>query len=409
MKSIQGNQNTEPASPPYPDHPAIGFYHRISTGAWPSNWEELVTRPSVDWTHLELYLAACGFADLLTRSPLREEIAVWAPADFLANMQRRATADALRSLSHAHALTQLHDALHAQGTRAILLKGAALYLLEKAHGHPPARIPGDIDIWVESPAAASALRRKLLDTGFSGDSTARRTAPHHLAPVTCRNSAVEIHIATMPSFWGLPDTGFAARAIPIAGWPAFFALHPTDMILHEAVHCTSHLWSFGLKLAHDIARIQQLAARPAIAQANSEPAPQIEWALLPQLAESTHCPQAFWAPILSLQTMLTPLLPFPEPLMIHAPCTRASVRATNVARRRMFQPVEDADTLNPFVRNAVFLSLFKGQRTRYLHELLSGSAAESRQTALTSGGGQGWKELPTHLLSACKELLIRRR
>jgi hypothetical protein len=174
------------------------------------------------------------------------------------------------------------------------------------------------------------------------------------------------------------------------------------MILHEALHCTSHLWSFGLKLAWDVSRIQRLAAQTG---APESAAAAITWARLPSLADSTRSPLSFWAPVLALHENLpSTVQPFPEALICGAQSSRFTHRATSLAQSRMFSATEDAAALNPFTRNAIFLSLFQGQRVHYLRELLTGSAAESRRSALASSGQQSWKQLPAHLYRACKSL-----
>lgn len=373
---------------------AVAFYVRALSGSWPEQYQKLLPPIHDDqlWAQLTAYLCGCGFASVLTQPGILHDVRSVAPQKFTDALQKRARADALRELSHRETLQRLHDALTQTGKRAILLKGAALYMLERSVHRQPARIPGDIDIWLESPREAFAFRAHLLDTGFTGDKHTPQTAPHHLAPVTCRHSAVEIHTAPMPAFWGLPSQDFAQRATPIPGWPCYQALSPTDMVLHEAVHCTSHLWSFGMKLAWDLQRISRLPG-------------EIHWSTLPGFAHKTDFPMAFWAPVLALTGALPPhTLPMPPDFITSVQSSTKYQKTQRLASARTFTATDNAEALNPFLRNILFLSLMSWpKRASYLTYLFSPEASESRRTALSASGGQSWRQLPRHISKAWQQ------
>ncbi len=384
------------------------FYQRATTGAWPANAEVLLGRADIDWDHLAGYLGGSGVAPALATAAAQQLLSRWAPPYFAQSLQKRALADALRELSHRETLEKIHEELVAMGLRGILLKGAALYLRERAAGLPALRIPGDIDLWVENPAAADTLRRRLIVAGFTGKPDAPRTGPHHLAPVHWRHSAIEIHTGIMPSFWGLPENTMAADAMPISGWSAYHTLSPEDMILHEAVHSTTHLYSFGLKLAVDIFRINRLAKQAADCTP-AEPGG-IDWQSISDRVATTRCPDAFWVPTMALDRGLPGLLPIPHDFLAKSPADRRSKRMRLVAGKRLFTATDNADAMNPFTRNGIFLLLHNGpvSRLRYLAEIAHGDAAESRRAAMATGS-QSWKHLPAHLRSAWHDLQAYRR
>ncbi len=381
------------------------FYDRTTTGQWPAHAEKLFGRADIDWDHIAHYLAGCGLANALSTAAGQQELARWAPGYFTETLQKRAMRDALRELSHRETFAKLHEALSALNLRGVLLKGAALYLGEKAANMNPLRIPGDIDLWIENPAAAAKLRRYLIEDGFKGDPDAPRTGPHHLAPIVWRNSLVEIHTGVMPSFWGLPEKQMSADARPLPGWSPFFTLSPEDMLLHEVIHSTTHLYSFGLKLAIDIFRIQRLVA------GDNSLSAAIDWQTVISRANATHCPMAFWIPLVALSRGLAGQLPVPPEVLDQAPHGERFRRLGLVAYKRLFTATDDADKMNPFTRNGIFLMLHNGtiSRLRYLAELTRDDAAESRRTHLGSSGGQGWRNLKTHLRHAWLDLRTYRR
>jgi len=401
---ITGARSSGELSRDYANGPGLAgvFYHRITRGSWPEQPERLFGRADIDWDHQAEYLAGCGLANRLAPAAAEEEIARWAPSYFGESLQKRAMRDALRELSHRETLEKIHKALLELGVRGILLKGAAIYLREQDAEIAGSRIPGDIDLWIENAAAADALRRKLIGEGFDGDADAPRTGPHHLAPVRWRTSDVEIHTGIMPAFWGLPESQMAADMQPLRCWPSFSTLSAEDMIVHEAIHCTTHLYSFGLKLAVDIFRIVQLAEMAG----NT-----IDWQKIADRTGRTRCPRAFWVPVAALHQGLGDQSPFPPEFMNRAPKDERQRRMNLVAYKRLFSAVDKADEMNPFTRNGIFLMLHDGpiNRLRYLAELSRGDAAESRRTAMQGRGGQSYKNLKRHLRSAWMDLKQYRR
>ena len=189
-------------------------------------------------------------------------------------------------------------------------------------------------------------------------------------------------------------------ARPIPDWDAFQTLSAEDMILHEMIHSTTHLYSFGLKLAVDLFRIVRL-----------QPDAPVSWEKVAEAANATRCPNAFWAPMAALVRDLPQCVPAPPEFLALVPAARNLQRMRMVAQKRLFTATDDADKMNPFTRNGIFLLLHKGpvSRARYLVDLLSGDAAESRKTAMNGDGGQSWKRLPSHLKNALHDLQAYRR
>jgi MoaA/NifB/PqqE/SkfB family radical SAM enzyme len=364
---------------------------------WPEQTSRILGRADLDWNHLLEYVCACGLAGALVMPCKEPEFARWAPSFVGERLQQRATMDALRELAQRQAMEVIGAALAEIGAQGILLKGMALRALDLAEGNAAhSRIPGDMDILVRDAAAAGRLRRMLIDRGFSGDPEARRTGPHHLAPVMFRGVPLEIHTDVLPSFWGYPDADALQNLVPVSDKYPIFAPSREAMLLHEAMHNTTHMFSHGLKLAFDVSRIVRLGA--------------VDWSRLAELARATRCPRAFWAPLRVVARTLN-LQGIPAEFLHAAVNDGRQRRIELVASKRLFSETGTTDTMNPFSRNAVFLLLFDGvvQRARYLANLTTGSAAESRRTALSSGAGQGLSQLPSHLRMALRDWRNYRR
>lgn len=372
---------------------SIAFTSRLMGDEWPPGYPQALSQADLPW--LGEYLAGCGFAGGLLAPALQTEWRPHTSAAFAGGLERRARADALRELSHREALNHLHAALAELQCRAILLKGAALYLQEEAAGITPHRVPGDLDILIEDPQLAVTLRQALMKNGFTGDPDALRTGPHHLAPVWRRGTTVEIHTAIMPEFWRLPEAEMLRRTIPVSGWTHYHTLSLEDMVLHEAIHSTTHLWSFGLKLARDLQRIAALAGRHSM---------RVQWDSIASDAAGSAAPLAFWAPLGALhRSLVDAVSPLPPEFLALAPAGRRLDNAIHTAARRAFTATDDAAALNPFVRNGIFLRLMDWRsRSGYVRQWLGASAAESRRAALGSAGATSWKHLPAQLFEALR-------
>lgn len=378
------------------------FYDRITTGQWPENTHRILGRADLDWHNCATYLAGSGVAGQLAAASHQAELQRWAPPYFATTLQKRATQDALRELSHRETLELMHKELERLGLQAILLKGAALYLREKSRGATPLRVPGDIDILLPDEASARAFRLALIQFGFKGEPDAPRTGPHHLAPVTWRGSMVEIHTGIMPSFWGLPESIMFKEALGLGGWSQYQTLSPEHMALHELVHATSHLYSFGFKLALDLHRINNYAA---------ELGQTVDWQRVCDLADRTYCPNAFYVPLATVLRGMPGRAGIPVDITSRLPKSKHFRRMQLIAHKRLFTATDNAEQMNPFTRNGIFILLHNNllTRARYLAMLSTGTAAESRRTHLGSDGGQSWKNLRTHLKAAWLDLKAYRR
>ncbi|MGI8908691.1 MAG: nucleotidyltransferase family protein [Candidatus Sumerlaeaceae bacterium] len=363
---------------------------------WPADTSRILGRADLDWNHLLDYVCACGMAGALVVPCQQEAFARWAPSFFQARLQQRATRDALRELSQRQALEQVGAALREIGSKGILLKGLALRALDLANGHgATSRIPGDMDILVQDATAAETLRRRLLESGFAGEPDAPRTGPHHLAPISYRGVPLEIHTEILPSFWGYPEDALT-QLISVSDKYPLFVPRPEAMILHEGIHTTTHMFSHGLKLAFDLARILRVR--------------QIEWNEVEEMAAGTKCPRAFWTPVRVLAREL-PQLQIPDEFLGRAPADGRQQRLELIAGKRLFSEIESAEAMNPFSRNAIFLMLFDSvfRRAGYLVSLATGPAAESRRAAFSGRGQQAIGSLPEHLKLALRDWRSYRR
>lgn len=364
---------------------------------WSADTARILGRADMDWNHLLEYVCACGLAGALVLPCKDPAFSRWAPTFFLQRLQQRATRDALRELGQREAMELVGAALQEIGAQGILLKGMALRSVDlQRNCAASSRIPGDMDLLVTDVAAAAKLRDLLLQKGFAGNADASRTAPHHLAPIEFRGIPLEIHTEVLPSFWGYPQAEALSNVTRISDKYPLFIPAAEAMLLHEAMHTTTHLFSHGLKLAFDTARILRSY--------------EVDWSRVATLANGTKCPRACWTPLRVLSSYI-PELGIPAEALGAAAAGRRQQRLELIASRRLFSAFESTDAMNPFSRNAIFLMLFDGlmRKGAYLASLTTGSAAESRRTAMNSGGGQAYSQLGSHFRSALRDWRSYRR
>jgi hypothetical protein len=298
---------------------------------------------------------------------------------------------ARRELVQRHALGVLDKELSELGSTAVLLKGAALMALEGSEapavgsaepsgesnsriGRLPLRAVGDIDILVTR-GSAEALRTRLLQRGWTGEVRARRTGPHHLAPVSFNGLAVEIHTRIMPAFWGLPEREMLARSAPVPGFRCLSTLDTEGMVLHTLMHCAAHLFGCGLKAAWDIAWLLQRDAGLDVDRLRS-------W------ADRCAMPAGFYIPAKAIRKALN--VPIPSKLLASAPDAPRFAALERVITRRMFVAMEGAYELNPFTTHGIFLMLHSSWRGRARHvaSLFGRNERESRNEAAAQYPGR---------------------
>lgn len=356
--------------------------------AWSASAAQAFGRADCDWRHMADYVAACGLSSVVLPLVTHRPIARWAPALFTERIRTDALKQGRRELVQRAALAVLDKELAGLGASAVLLKGAALMALDSwtswgadsrgdrdsRTGRLPRRGLGDIDILVAG-GAAEALRKRLLESGWTGEVNGRRTGPHHLAPVFFSGLAVEIHTRIMPAFWRLPERDMLHHASPAPGFRSISTLDTEGMVLHALMHCAAHLFGTGLKAAWDVAWLV-------------ERSPALDVARLRSWADECAMPAGFYIPAKAIRTALD--IPFPSALLAGAPDARRYVALERVIGRRLFIAMEGAYELNPFTTHGMFLMLHNSWRGRALHvaSLFGRDERESRVQASAQHHGR---------------------
>jgi MoaA/NifB/PqqE/SkfB family radical SAM enzyme len=316
--------------------------------------ERILGRADLDWRWLADYLGGSGLARPLLSALDLPALTRWAPEFFLEAVRRRAVSDGLAEVVQRETIERVGEALRALGGRGVLLKGTAL-LLRTPPGYAP-RATTDVDVLV-APALAPGLRARLLAGGFEGAPEAAPSTFQHLAPIRFQGIWVEIHTRVMPAFWGLPEAELVASARPLEDAPGFSTLDPEGLLLHAAVHCSAHFFSFGLRAAWDLLTVLRMA-------------PGLDWERLRRWAGALRMPRGFWAPVRVLAEDLG--LPVPVAFLRHAPADAGARRAELVARRRLFRSTEGIFDLDALTKTGMMLLLNDGWsgRLRYLQAVV---------------------------------------
>lgn len=338
---------------------------RFPAGDWGRQEEQILGRADFDWEHQAEYLSRCGLARPLLNALSHPVMRQWAPAFFLDRLKARAVREGFRELVQREALRRIAETLREVGGQGILLKGAArLALTGETEASSLLRAAGDLDVYVD-PAIASEVRRRLLETGWQGETDGRLPATHHLAPVTFQGVALEIHTRIMPAFWGLPEKDMLTHVHPAPGMEPFATLDPEGFLLHTGVHVSTHLFSLGLKTAWDILWVL-------------ERFPIIEWERLARWVEALRAPRGFWTPLRVLCRELD--LTLPQEFLQRSPSDAHQRRLDVIARHRLFHVFDGPAVLNPVSRNAVFLLLHDSWlgRAHYLASWCRGRTAKAQ-------------------------------
>ena len=346
--------------------------HVTQKQSWGETAAKVFGRADFDWRQMADYLAACGVSRTVLPAVTRPAVARWAPKVFADRIQEDALKQGRRELVHRTVLGVLDAELAELGASAMLLKGAALMV--RTSRDEPGRLPrrgvGDIDILVRD-GAAEALRKRLLERGWSGSADARRTGPHHLAPVFLHGLSVEIHTRIMPWFWRLPEREMLGRAQPASNYRSLSTLDTEGMMLHALMHCAAHLFGCGLKAAWDVAWLL-------------EREPGLDVDRLRSWADGCAMPAGFYLPAKVIHDSLD--VAIPAKLLERVPNEPRFGPLERVARLRLFVAMEGAYELNPFTTHGIFLMMHRSWRGRALHvaSLFAPHTRESRASAANS-------------------------
>lgn len=344
--------------------------HVTQKQGWGEVAAKVFGRADFDWRQMADYIAACGLSTAVLPAVARPAVTRWAPALFAERIQADALKQGRRELVQHTVLRALDAELAGLGASAVLLKGAAL-MARNPRDAPPGRLPrrgvGDIDILV-CDGAADALRKRLLERGWSGLTDARRTGPHHLAPVYLHGLPVEIHTRIMPWFWRLPEREMLSRAQPAPNFQCLSTLDTEGMILHALMHCAAHLFGCGLKAAWDVAWLL-------------EREPELHTDRVRAWADRCAMPAGFYLPAKVIRDSLD--VAIPSKLLDRVPNVPRFGPLERVVRLRLFLAMEGAYELNPFTTHGIFLMLHRSWRGRALHvaSLFAPHERESRARA----------------------------
>lgn len=207
---------------------------------------------SVDWPRF-FALAQIERAVPIIYPRLRALASDLVPADGLEQMRRLAQVSDFAMLHLEHRLRESVRALHENGVRTLLLKGAGLAFT--VYPGPRQRPMSDIDMLVESSQAGEA-RRLMLATGWresdDGPPDEVYLHHHHLPPLfdsRSRDLQLEIHTALFPErqpfAFDTADVWARARVIG-ATIPGALAPCSVHALLHTCLHFFwSHQARFG--------------------------------------------------------------------------------------------------------------------------------------------------------------------
>lgn len=303
---------------------------------WTDETAKVLGRADLDWSRAAHYLISCGLAHPLLGALDDRELTRWAPDFFIERLRKAALTISAKELVARRVIRQISEVLRELGTSGFLLKGAAR-LAWSATKNRGGFAPGDIDILV-APDVAQSLRDRLIEAGFQGKKEALLATPQHLPPVFARGISVEIHTRILHPHWRLPETEMLATAMPIPNSDSLRMLSPEGFILHAAVHGTSHLFSYGLKLASSLL----WALREF---------PELDWNRLAAWADACAAPRAFWTPIRVLSETLN--LPFPPEFLARAPSDARQRKLDLIAHAHLFKSLEAPHEANPFVKHGL--------------------------------------------------------
>ena len=325
---------------------------------WTEESRKLLGRADLDWNRAAEYLIGNGLVAAVEPMVDDTELAKWAPSFFVDRIRKVAVQAAVKRLVVHDVLRTLSAALGDLGSNGVLLKGAAFQAIESSRTNRcgedpglPARGAGDIDIYVD-PKAAPRLYASLVEAGFSERANVEFNPTHnHLPMIQSRGIGVEIHTRIARPFWGLPEDEML-RCTLETRHPELPNLHTLDaesMLLHCAVHTTSHFFSHGLKMAWDMRWISNHCAP-------------IDWDRLRQLVRQLPIENSFWLPTCILASELP--LGIADQFRRLAPKPLAAQRLESAARRRLFQSLQTGTSISKSRRYGMLFLLCNNHRQR---------------------------------------------
>ncbi|HEX8236178.1 MAG TPA: nucleotidyltransferase family protein [Abditibacteriaceae bacterium] len=321
---------------------------REPASSWSNDTERVLGRADFDWNHHALHLSQCGLGLPLQGALKEASFTRWAPPFFIERMNRQALHDTLCRLMQREAIGLIAQAIRAEETGGVLLKGAAMMALDFEEGalyaprHPtPTRSCGDVDVLIP-PQKAKLVRARLLQMGFSGNEQDSDVEDlHQLAGLSYRGMSIEIHQTLMPPMCGLPEREMLShtRALQSEAWRGLRVLDAEGMLLHSLMHCSKHLFAHGLKAAWDVCWVLD----------RFEP----DWERLARWVAKSGMRRGFWLPLLELSSELS--LPVPEEFLRRAPRDRRGRKLATIARRHLFGKTHFPMQDNPWVCHALYI------------------------------------------------------
>ena len=265
-------------------------------------------------------------------------------------------------------------------------------------GQLPLRSCCDLDVYF-APQHATRVHAALAARGFRvcDDGLNVADAARHQLPALARGAvAIEIHQTVLPTFCGAPQRAMlrGARALADPELRGLRVLSPEAFLLHSALHCSKHLWTHGLKMAHDFAW-------------TLERFPDLNWRWLERLVARTGMKRGFWTPIQVMARELA--LPIPQSFLKRAPRDARQRKLERIARRHLFDAVKADFQDNPWICHPLYAlqSDSWAHRARHLTDLLFGTyAIEMRRQRAdqNSAHRQGRREKLNRALRAWREL-----
>ena len=372
----------------------------------------ILGRADLNWSEQAEYLRQCGLSEPLLAALQEPELKRWAPEFFAKKLRKQALLDAARALMQRDALREIAQcaraanasgvdasgvdasgvdasgvdasAANANGVDAsgVLLKGAAM---QAWNGAETPRSACDIDVYF-APAVAARVHARLVERGFvvAPDPFESKAETRHQLPALVRGPVcIEIHQTLLPAICGAPERALLRGTRPLAGeLRGLRVLGPEAMLLYNALHCSKHGWTHGLKTAADMAWI-------------TKNFPELNWNWLARMVARTGFKRGFWVPFSLLARELE--LPAPAWFLARAPRDARQRKLERVAQPLLFGATNAWFVENGPVYHAVFLLQSDSwlHRARYIAEVTVGApkSQPAREPRQRTQNGERWAKV----------------
>ncbi len=323
---------------------------------------KILGRADLNWSEQAEYLRQCGLAGPLLPALDEPELRRWAPEFMTQKLRGQAIIDAARALMQRHAMREIAQAARAVGARGVLLKGAAMMAWDTGAA---LRSAFDIDVYF-APNVAARVHALLIERGFvvAPDKFDIEAKRRHQLPALVRGPVcIEIHQTLLHTLCGAPQRAMLRGTRPLhSELRGLRVLAPEAMLLYNALHCSKHGWTHGLKAAFEMSWILRQF-------------PDLNWHWLKRMVARTGLQRGFWVPFVLLARELE--LPVPSWFLARAPHDARQRRLERIAEPLLFGATNAWFAENGPVYHAIFLLQSDNplHRARYIADVTLGAQA----------------------------------